>query len=42
MDMSERHLFRIEKGLTPLRRFHALRFARYYGVPVDTIEEARA
>lgn len=41
-DMSERHLLRLESGVTPLRRIHALAFARYYGVAVDDIAEARA
>jgi transcriptional regulator with XRE-family HTH domain len=39
IDMSERHLLRLEHGVTPLRRMHALAFARYYDVPVDDIDE---
>ena len=38
LDMSERHLYRLEKGDSPLRRITALAFAEYYGVPVDEIE----
>jgi hypothetical protein len=40
--MSERHLYRLEKGLLPLRRFHALRLARIYDVPLDVIEGREA
>lgn len=40
LDMSERHLYRLENG-APLRRTLALAFAVYYGVPVDEIDEAR-
>lgn len=40
LDMSERHLHRLENG-APLRRTLALAFAVYYGVPVDEIDEAR-
>lgn len=42
LGMSERHLYRLENGVTPLRRVVAFRFARYYGVKVDEIDEARA
>jgi transcriptional regulator with XRE-family HTH domain len=41
-EMSERHLLRLEHGETKLRRIHALAFARYYGVPMDDIDEWRA
>lgn len=37
LDMSERHLQRIESGRQPLRRVLALAFANYYGVEVDEI-----
>jgi transcriptional regulator with XRE-family HTH domain len=42
LQISERHLLRLEKGDTPLRRRWALAFAAYYGVEVDDIDEARA
>lgn len=38
LDMSERHLQRIESGNSPLRRVLALAFANYYGVDPDTID----
>jgi transcriptional regulator with XRE-family HTH domain len=41
-EMSERHLLRLELGQTPLKRIHALAFARYYGVSVEDIDEAEA
>lgn len=42
LDMSERHLYRLENGHTPLRKIHAVAFARYYGVDVADITEAQA
>jgi len=42
LEMSERHLYRLEHGVTPLSRALALLFADYYGVPVDEIDEAPA
>jgi transcriptional regulator with XRE-family HTH domain len=42
LNMSERHLLRLETGKTPLRRMHALAFAEYYKVNVDDIDEAAA
>jgi transcriptional regulator with XRE-family HTH domain len=39
MEMSERHVYRLETGVTPLSRFNALRFAAYYGVAVNEIAE---
>lgn len=42
LKMSERHLYRLENGLSPLRKITAYRIANYYGVKVDDIEEARA
>jgi len=41
LGMSERHLLRIESGETPLRRIHAIAFARYYDVPAEEIDEAK-
>ncbi len=40
LDMSERHLYRLETGKSPLRRMLALAFANYYGVPLDQIDGA--
>lgn len=40
LDMSERHLYRLERGVTPLSRALALLFADYYGVDVEEIDEA--
>ena len=42
LGMSERHLYRLENGVTPLRKIQAFRFAAYYGIKVDEIDEARA
>lgn len=42
LHLSERHLIRLEKGETPLKRIHALAFARYYDVPVEVIDEWEA
>jgi transcriptional regulator with XRE-family HTH domain len=41
LQISERHLLRLENGTTPLARRWALAFAAYYGVEVDEIDEAR-
>lgn len=38
LNMSERHLYRLERGKTPLRRVLALSFASYYGVNPDQID----
>lgn len=38
LNMSERHLYRLEKGKSPLRRLLAIAFASYYGVPVDSVD----
>lgn len=38
LNMSERHLYRLERGKSPLRRVLALGFATYYGVPVESID----
>lgn len=38
LDMSERHLQRIESGRQPLRRVLALAFANYYEVEVEQID----
>lgn len=40
LGISERHLYRLERGQTPLRRVNAYAFADYYGVNVDDIDEA--
>lgn len=37
LDMSERHLYRLEHGY-PIKKRVALAFAAYYGVPVDDID----
>lgn len=42
LGMSERHLYRLENGLSPLRKIVAYRFASYYGVTLDEIEEMAA
>lgn len=45
LNMSERHLYRLETGTSPLRRVLALGFANYYGVPleqIDGVQEAAA
>lgn len=39
LDLSERHLYRLETGRTPLRHVLALAFANYYGVSVKTIDD---
>jgi transcriptional regulator with XRE-family HTH domain len=38
LNMSERHLYRLERGKSPLRRVLALAFAAYYNVDVDEID----
>ena len=38
LDMSERHLHRLETGQSPLRRVLAHAFADYYGIPVEKID----
>lgn len=42
LNMSERHLYRLENGKSPLRRVLALGFATYYGVPVEEIDGKEA
>lgn len=37
LDLSERHLYRLEGGQTPLKRMHLIAFADYYGVEPDDI-----
>ena len=39
LDMSERHLYRLETGKSPLRRVTALAFANYYGVKPEKIAD---
>jgi len=41
LEMSERHLYRLEHGY-PLRRINRLKFAAYYGVEPDEIEAVAA
>lgn len=36
-DISERHLYRLERGITPLSRFHAIAFANYYEVEIEDL-----
>lgn len=38
LNMSERHLYRLEKGVSPIRRVLAHAFANYYGVDVSEID----
>lgn len=38
LTMSERHLYRLETGKSPLRRMLAFAFANYYGVKADAID----
>lgn len=38
MEMSERHLYRLETGASPVRRIVAVAFASYYGVGLDDID----
>jgi transcriptional regulator with XRE-family HTH domain len=40
LDMSERHLQRLENGQSPISRVHALAFANYFEVSVDQIDGA--
>lgn len=39
LDLSERHLYRLETGRSPLRHVIALAFANYYGVSVKSIKD---
>ena len=38
LSMSERHLYRLEKGRSPLRRVIALALANYYDVQLEEID----
>lgn len=38
LNMSERHLYRLENGKSPIRRILAIAFASYYGVAVESID----
>jgi transcriptional regulator with XRE-family HTH domain len=38
LDMSERHLARLENGEQAIRRVHALAFANYFGVELKKID----
>jgi hypothetical protein len=38
--MSERQVFRLERGVTPVRRVHLLALAEVYGVSPDELEDA--
>lgn len=40
LDISERHLYRLERGQTPLRRVYVIALADAYGIPVSELEEA--
>lgn len=42
LDISERHLLRLETGKSRLTRLQALGFAQHYRVEVDEIDEAGA
>ena len=42
LDMSERQVFRLEGGETPLRRVHLLALAEVYGVSPAELEDAAA
>jgi len=39
--LSERQVFRLERGETKLKRRNALSFAAYYGVPVEDLLNGR-
>lgn len=39
--LTERHLFRLEKGITPLSVRRRREFAAYYGVAPESIEASR-
>lgn len=38
LNMSERHISRLENGETPIKRVHAFAFANYYGVRPEEID----
>ena len=42
LDISERHLYRLEHGHSPLKRWHKLALADAYGVTIDEIERCAA
>lgn len=42
LDLSERHVYRLERGQTPLKRLHALALAEVYEVDVRVVENAAA
>lgn len=42
LDLSERHVYRLERGVSPLKRMHLLAFAEALDVPLETIEETVA
>lgn len=42
LNISERHLYRLETGKSPLRPIVALAIASYYGVPVEQIDGVKA
>lgn len=39
-DISERHLYRLERGITPLSRFHAIAFSEFYEVDISELLDA--
>lgn len=41
LDMTERHLARLERGETPLRVILTLAFAAYYSVPAESIDAVK-
>lgn len=40
LGLSERHLYRFERGVTPLKRPYAKTLAELYEVPVEKVEKA--
>ncbi len=42
LGLSERQLFRLERGQTAPKRMHLLALADVYGVPVETLERSEA
>jgi transcriptional regulator with XRE-family HTH domain len=42
LSLSERHIYRLERGLTPLKRPYAKSLAELYEVPLADVEKAAA
>lgn len=40
LGLSERHVYRFERGVTPLKRPYAKTLAELYEVPLDKVEKA--